>query len=39
MGLKNKMRVLSLLAVLGLTTIHSQDWADFNRFKEANTEL
>lgn len=39
MGLKNKMSLLSLLSVLGLTTIQAQDWADLNRFKEANNEL
>ena len=39
MGLKNKMSLLSLLSVLGLTTVQAQDWADLNRFKEANNEL
>ena len=39
MGLKNKMSLLSLLSVIGLTTVKAQDWAELNRFKEANKEL
>jgi lysophospholipase L1-like esterase len=36
MRLKSKMNLLSLLSLIGFTSIKAQDWADLNRFKEAN---
>ncbi|WP_419211387.1 SGNH/GDSL hydrolase family protein [Maribacter sp. X9] len=33
------MSLLSLLLVIGLSTMQAQDWADLNRFKDANKEL
>lgn len=39
MGFKSKMNLLSLLSIIGITPIQAQDWADLNRFKEANKVL
>lgn len=35
----NKLSLTCMLSLFGLTYLHSQDWADLNRFKEANKEL
>lgn len=39
MGFKSKMNLLSLLSIIGISPIQAQDWADLNRFKEANKVL
>lgn len=39
MKLLNKLSVALMLSFFGLTSLHSQDWADLNHFKEANEEL
>jgi lysophospholipase L1-like esterase len=35
----NKIILACMLLLFGLTNLHSQDWADLNRFKEENTKL
>lgn len=35
----NKLSIICMLSLFGLTSVHSQDWAELNRFKEANKEL
>ncbi|TVZ14123.1 SGNH/GDSL hydrolase family protein [Maribacter sp. MAR_2009_72] len=34
-----QLSIVLMLSLLGLTKLHSQDWADLNRFKEANNNL
>ena len=34
-----KLSLSLMLAFFGLTNLHSQDWADLNRFKDANKEV
>lgn len=33
----NKLTIAFMLTLLGLTSLHSQDWADLKHFEEANT--
>lgn len=35
----NVLIITCMLSLLGLTTIHAQDWADLNHFKEANSTV
>ncbi|WP_405415054.1 SGNH/GDSL hydrolase family protein [Maribacter sp. Asnod1-A12] len=35
----NVLIISCMLSLLGLTTIHAQDWADLNHFKEANSTV
>ncbi|WP_299316893.1 SGNH/GDSL hydrolase family protein [uncultured Maribacter sp.] len=35
----NVLIISCMLSLLGLTTINAQDWADLNRFKEANSTI
>ena len=35
----NKLIIACMLSLFGLTNLHSQDWADLNKFKEENSKL